>query len=409
MYGLEVGLDLLYVSIFNIFSDVVTFVQPRFFAINCLDYEISTVAAISNEIESARLRFCAEFPPPSPILCLQVLNTVKQLRQRSVNYIHRHDLSELVHGGLIDRPSISDVLNHLHNLGKIIVCTQGALADIIIINMQWLFHDIFGWVFCSVQALPESDSPRIQSFQLAASQGPVDLSTVPIPAALEGQYSFLEIIESFDLCAQFGSGVGEKVVFPLLLSINNQFESVWHSNSGFTHHIGLSFICKSETMAIPQDFIPRLQLQINNVIKFDSHLASLELWQNGILFGSTEEQCLIRLSPYSRAFYVNVRGSSSEKLKKSRQLLQKILKSIYLTSELFPGIGYDIEFPAISELSAYNLEPVGYQINDVHNARLRGLRVVHSVAGQVDVVKKLLGFDSSGLRDVLIFNIFIFV
>ena len=406
VYTLEAYLLAMYESISEVFGETVNFLRKDFILADCRNSQSESFTTIRNELNAARERFAVEENAMAPLICKQMIDLLVPIREARVHFMtlsHFHKAMKSVSG---DTGLLTAAIRHLHKIGDVFYNEVGPLADIVVIDLAWLCHEVLGWLFCPVDMLEAHQMMRLLKFRQLAEAGPVKISDVPIINAFDGtSIKTLDILEAFELCSGFYQGSDKMYVFPSLLRTQIR-PGLWTSSGVFDSHIGIRFVCKSPTVMIPPGFFQRLQVQVREKIGplFTPSNADF-VWQNGTVCIDGEVQCRIILANDGRSVYVHVRGPSDER-KQCREMILRVLLIVQQMHAFSRGLDLSLEHCRFDDLAKYESEPHCFSQQIVLDARRKGKKRVMDDHGQVDLLPNLLGLEGQGqfLRLILFDN-----
>ena len=389
-YDTETQFALLFMELSAIFGSAVQFVGTGFTAIDCRDGDSSACNLVRSALDGALEQYQEVNGDTAPAICKQMVDALVPLRERRTHFLTWPQYTEIMSGASRDKSLLKIATRHLHKIGEVYYSSRGTLADIVIIDLPWLCHEVLGWVFCPVEMLQAHEKSRLIRFRQLAEQGPVDEADIPITNQFEGtRVETLDVLEAFELCTSFAQETKKMYVFPSLLRTAPRGD-VWQPSALFDVHIGLRFSCSSMTTMIPPGFFQRLQISAQLAI--GSPQAGGVMWQNGIVCSQGGTECRLALSQDGRAIYLHVRGKSDRK-RDCRRLTQTIIGLIERSVNNSPGLVFAVDHCDSVEVSRYVSEPYAILQKVVLEARVKGRRIAVNTLGRGDIVAHLLGME----------------
>ena len=398
VFSVEIHVSLLIADLITLFGNHVAFVTTDAILLNCTEAGSSGLTRVQDEIEAARIRFTAENPAPTPLICKKMIDELAKLREQGTKIMTMEQFGEAMHLLVDDSELFVLAAKHLHSIGEIYIGHGPKLEGTVIVDIPWLCHDVFGWLFSPQDQLQAHDKLDLLRFHRLAEQGPVPADEIPtIGTKLAPEVTTLDVLELFELCYGFELEGAMYYVFPSLLR-THRAELLWGPHPAFDAHVGLRFVCTDATRMLPPGFFQRVQIRSRLDIgpRFTgTDLNGASIWMNGTLCQSDGVQACIQLSADERSIFVHVRAST-EDLKPMRKMLQSIVRVIQLVCQSSPGLTFDVEHSSVVDLQTYHSEPFTYKQEAVIDARDRNRRNIMTSDGHVDQLQAVLGFDVPG-------------
>ena len=391
----------LFRSLARVFDDDVVFVSCEFVGINCLDTSSQSLRRVEELLESARLRFLAENPSPTPLICKQMIDVLDGVRRDGLHYMSWSMFCETMKSVTDDAELLTIATRHLHQIGDVYYNESARLKDLVIIDLGWLCHEVLGWLFCPTDMLAVHEQVAMMRFRQLAETGAVKQDDIPITQMFtDAAIDVLGILELFELCFGFDQGESKVYVFPTLLRTEAPKMS-WVKTAAYDMHIGLKLVCASDTTMIPPGFFQRIQVRAMTEFKRGTAAQSLawlaaSIWQNGVICQHQGVSVLLSQSEDLRSISIHARGGNGVR-RDVRLLLLRIVKIIIDIANRSPGLQLDVHHCSRQDLGEYSADPATFSQAAVIKARVSGAQEVLSPDRDYreDVVF-LLGLDSKG-------------
>ena len=385
----------------SVFRGTAAFVLPHIVQINCKDFSSTSFLTVSEQLESLRLRFLAENPTPTPLICKQMVDVTESMRAQGIHFLTWSKYCEVM-SRLTDNTAIlSSATRYLHCIGDIYYDENRKIGGLVIIDLAWLCGTVLGWLFCPVEMLSAHEQLDMIRFRRAAECGPIKKRLIPIVNSFKGSaVDTLDVLELFELCYGFQHDDEIWYVFPSLLRTKSQL-SGWCKNGTFDAHLGLKLTSESPTAMIPPGFFHRIQVRVRQDIgpKFDQPSKSTKsaIWKNGVVCIYDNAVALIELCDDGRGLFIHAR-SSRECSRDVRVLMQKIVSIIYHVSESSPGLILTVHAVSSLDLCEYLPTPRTVPLKSLVMARSIGLQCINFGADQLENIKNVLCLhESDGL------------
>ena len=243
VFSIDVHVSLLIIDLMTTFGNSVTFVTTDAILLNCTDAASDSLTRVHDEIEAVRLRFTAETPATTPLICKQIIDALAELKAGGVRMLTWEKYCEAMRPICEDRELLALATKHLHHIGEVYVGQTGRLGGTVIVDIPWLSHDVLGWLFCPRDMLQVHQRLKLLRFHQLAEQGSVKADDIPTSdLQLDSAVTTLDILEAFELCYGFEQDGAKHYVFPSLLR-NQMPSNLWGPHAAFDAHIGLRFYC----------------------------------------------------------------------------------------------------------------------------------------------------------------------
>ena len=397
-FGMDVHVSLMLIDLMTAFGKSVNFVTSDAVLLNCQDSSSAALTRVHDEIEAARLRFTAEKPAPTPLICKQLIDALTELRRQGERVLTWGQYSAAMHSATEDAELLTLATKHLHHIGEVYMGQYGRLPGIVIIDIPWLCHDVLGRMFSPADILQAHSKEALMRFHRLAEQGPVRIDDVPVAELLLGSATMtLQLLESFELCYGFVQDGVEHYVFPSLLQ-THMAPQLWMHDDAFDAHLGLRFVSNDPTRMLPPGFFQRVQVRARLDIgpQFTSNPSQFDaIWMNGTLCQAEGVQACLQLSGDGRSIYAHARGTSGE-LKLVRKMMQRIIRIVQVVCQNSPGLSLDVEHSSWTDLKSYRPEPYTYHQELIICGRERSRHNILSTEGRIDALQMILAFDIPG-------------
>ena len=281
---------------------------------------------------------------------------------------------------------------YLNRIGDVFYRDEGPLAEIVIIDLPWLCHEVLGWLFCPMDMLTAHNMARMIRFRALAEVGPVAITDIPVQNMIENtSVTTLDVLQAFELCLGFESGKEKFFVFPSLLRNKPSIE-IWTPNIYFDIHVGVKFTCSSATSMISPGFFPSLQIVARQKIgppltKVNTHF----IWERGFICQDDSSQIRVTLSTDSRCILVHVRGSDEGK--GVRCLLMRFIDVMDRLFKRTIGLDLDVHVLSNDELGQYAVNPSSAPLSSIIHARTQGASTVEIGSKMKASVRELIALD----------------
>ncbi|XP_078534021.1 putative serine/threonine-protein kinase pats1 isoform X2 [Lissotriton helveticus] len=251
-----------------------------------------------------------------PSICNHVMETVAQLcRMGKMKFMHWKHLLSKVRENLaepIEEEQLIMAVEYLHNISELLYFptvdnSQGSPDGLVILNLKWLCHDIFGtFGNFTLNSVLQADRERWRRSDLESClklDGSGEIGCV------------LEILEQLELL--FAPPGTDEYIVPAWLA-SERATSVWQDSSQFNVYHGIAYSWKSKTGFFSQAFFARLQIRLLKHFTRSGDERFL-IWKDGIKC-MEEAEVLVQVTESRLSVNVIVRGFWDSSLCSSSKL-----------------------------------------------------------------------------------------
>ncbi|KAJ1162451.1 hypothetical protein NDU88_002919 [Pleurodeles waltl] len=297
------------------FKKLFNYFEVEEFSVNCTSP--ADLETLRSKLEETAVRMVEDIVGQSiPSICNHVMETVAQLsRAGKIKFMHWKHFLNTVRDNLaepIDEEQLIMAVEYLHNISELLYFptidnSQGPHNGLVILNLKWLCHDIFG-----------TFGNFTLNFSVAADRERWRSSDLESCLKLDGSGEIrcvLEILEQLELL--FALPGTEEYIVPAWLT-SGMATSVWQDSNHFNVYHGFAYRWKSETGFFTQAFFARLQLRLLKHFTRSGGERFL-IWKDGIKC-MEEAEVLVQVTESRLSVNVIVRGFWESSLSRSSKL-----------------------------------------------------------------------------------------
>lgn len=379
------------------FAGAVHFLQEDILFINCLEEGSRSVSSLNATMEKVREAVAVSGQSVTPLVCSLVQDALDNYRKENplvpiltekkmtllCKIAIEQNSDKLRLGPRTEKDSlIRQVIRHLHLISSLYYDDTGPMKDIVVIDLSWLCHDVLGFLFCPPTML-KADKAKWLRFRMEASNGPVKISSVPLPELSSSvSVNALEVIEHFSLCCIFPHRGEKLVLFPSLLKFRPH--DCWTASPSMVQHVGVKIMCSKLTTMVPPGFFSQIQVSVYDAIK------GTFIWQNTVVCRLADVEASIQLIN-DHTIVLHVRGLRQTAVQ-CLKLLKQLLEIIESLRCKVAGLLFAVHYCSPSWLqSCDGSDPACFSLADVIASRHEGNFNVVNLAGVREAVAVVCG------------------